>query len=348
MLIYFHIPFCDSKCNYCSFNSFTNLHYLIDEYFIALNTALEWELSNLQEPIESIFIGGGTPSVANFKYYEKLFNTLFPYIDKNVEITIEANPNSATKEWLEGMHSLGINRISFGVQSFDDNKLKALNRAHNSKEAINAVENAHKVGFENISLDIIYDTYLDTNELLQKDINLALSLPINHISTYELIVENLPWFKSGEVKQNSESFNFFVRDLIANGGLPQYEVSNYGTYRCKHNIGYWQHKNYLGIGAGAVGFKDNFRYYPKSGVKAYIQEPLEIRKEYLSSDDILTEKIMLGLRSCVGVDMNILTQSMQEKVKILIDEEKLEMKNGIIYAKELFLADEISLFIMQN
>jgi len=348
VLIYFHIPFCDSKCNYCSFNSFTNLHHLIDEYFIALNTALEWELSNLQEPIESIFIGGGTPSVANFKYYEKLFNTLFPYIDKNVEITIEANPNSATKEWLEGMHSLGINRISFGVQSFDDNKLKALNRAHNSKEAINAVENAHKVGFENISLDIIYDTYLDTNELLQKDINLALSLPINHISTYELIVENLPWFKSGEVKQNSESFNFFVRDLIVGGGLKQYEVSNYGTYRCKHNIGYWQHKNYLGIGAGAVGFKDNFRYYPKSGVKAYIQEPLEVRKEYLRSNDILTEKIMLGLRSCVGVDMNILTQSMQEKAKILINEEKLEIKNGIIYAKELFLADEISLFIMQN
>ena len=348
MLIYFHIPFCDSKCNYCSFNSFTNLHHLIDEYFTALNTALEWELNNLQEPIESIFIGGGTPSVANYKHYEKLFNTLSPYIDENIEITIEANPNSATKEWLEGMHSLGINRVSFGVQSFDDNKLKALNRAHNSKEAINAVENAHKVGFENISLDIIYDTYLDTNELLQKDINLALSLPINHISTYELIVENLPWFKSGEVKQNSESFNFFVRDLIVGGGLEQYEVSNYGTYKCKHNIGYWQHKNYLGIGAGAVGFKDSFRYYPKSGVKAYIQEPLEVRKEYLSSEDILTEKIMLGLRSCVGVDMNILTQSMQEKAKILINEEKLEMKNGIIYAKELFLADEISLFIMQN
>ena len=323
------------------------MHEFIDVYFEALYSATKWELNDLDTKIDTIFIGGGTPSVAKPKHYEKIFNLLDRHISKDCEITIEANPNSASKEWLKEIYNLGVNRVSFGVQSFNDKKLTALNRAHNSLQAIIAVEDAYSIGFKNISIDIIYDTYLDTFSLLEDDINFAFKLPINHISTYELIKENLPWFKD-DVKKNDERFNFFVRDLIVSNGFKQYEVSNYGTYFCRHNIAYWQHKEYIGIGAGAVGFRKNYRYYPKSAIKAYINDPISNRKEYLSSEDILIEKIMLGLRSFVGVDLKILPKDMQNRALLLQKEDKVDIVNGIIYAKEFFLADEISLFIIQN
>ncbi len=136
------------------------------------------------------------------------------------------------------MKNLGVNRFSFGVQSFDEVKLKALNRAHSSKEAVKAIENAFKIGVENISLDIIYDFYLDTKALLKKDLEQAFALPINHISTYELTIEKATEFsKKPNIKQNKESFNFFIKELISKN-FPWYEVSNYGVYKSQHNIGY--------------------------------------------------------------------------------------------------------------
>ncbi len=351
MLLYLHIPFCDSKCFYCSFNSYTNLHDRIKSYFYALNESLKWQLRHFnitKNSIETLFIGGGTPSVANAKYYENIFKTLEPFLKENSEITCEANPNSATKEWLKEMKTLGVNRFSFGVQSFNEDKLKALNRAHSSKEAIDAINNAYSIGVENISLDIIYDFYLDTKELLQKDINQAFALPINHISTYELIIQKGTSFnKTPEVKQNKESFNFFIRDEISKK-FPWYEVSNYGLYKSSHNLGYWRHKEYLGVGAGAVGFINNKRYYPHSNIDKFIKEPFYYKKETLNFNEIKTEKIFLGLRSEVGVREEILNPKEQEIANLLVKEKKLEYKNGYYFNKDYFLADELALFIMQN
>jgi len=350
--LYIHIPFCDSKCFYCSFNSYTNLHDRINNYFKALNRSLKWQLEYFninKNSISTLFIGGGTPSVAEARYYIDIFNTLNIYLKDDVEITFEANPNSATKEWLKGIKSLGANRVSFGVQSFNDNKLQALNRAHSPKEAIDAIENSYNIGFKNISLDLIYDFYTDTKELLKSDIKQAFKLPINHISTYELIIEKATHFSNKEnVKANIESFNFLVRDEIVNRGLNWYEVSNYGSYRSKHNIGYWQHNNYLGVGAGAVGFIDNFRYYPHTNVDKFIKEPFYYRKEILSKNDILTEKIFLALRSLVGIDSNILTKDMIKRADILVKENKLVLRDGRYFNIDYFLSDELALFIMQN
>ncbi len=351
MLLYLHIPFCDSKCFYCSFNSYTNLHDRIKSYFRTLNLSLKYQLEifNIKpNSIKTIFIGGGTPSVPDAKYYEEIFKTLSPYLKSDTEITSEANPNSASISWLQEMKNFGINRFSFGVQSFNDEKLKALNRIHSKEEAIKAVENAYKIGVKNISIDIIYDLFIDTKELILKDIDLALKLPINHISTYELIIEKGTDFsKKPEVKKNKESFNFLVRDEIIKK-FPWYEVSNYGLYKSKHNIGYWKHKNYLGVGAGAVGFQNSFRYYPHTNIDKFIQEPLFFKKEYLSKSDIKTEKIFLGLRSCVGISQNILSENEIKKANLLVNENKLEYENGYYFNKEFFLADELALFIMQN
>jgi len=352
MLTYIHIPFCDSKCHYCSFNSYTNLHDRIANYMKALKSQLLWDLERFKikpNSLETLFIGGGTPSCVAPDYYKEIFEILKPYLIKNAEITTEANPNSATKDWLEGMQALGVNRVSFGVQSFNNKKLQELNRAHNAKEAIEAIENAHNIGIKNISLDIIYDFYSDTKELITNDLKQAFALPINHISAYELTIEKATNFsKTPEVKKGSESLGFHLQELVTKHGFKQYEVSNYGRYQSQHNIGYWQHKEYLGIGAGAVGYKNQERYYPNTNIDNYIKKPLKVRSEELSKEDILTEKIFLGLRSCVGVEQNILTKKQNRQADILVQENKLILKDSKYFNKEYFLSDEYALFIMQN
>ncbi len=192
MLLYIHIPFCDSKCHYCSFNSYVDLFHLRETYMNALLIQLRFELErfNAQEKsIETIFIGGGTPSTVRPELYRPIFELLRPYIKDNAEITSEANPNSATSEWLEGMYLLGVNRISFGVQSFDDEKLKKLGRAHKASDASAALKRAERAGFEHLSLDLIYAVDGDTKELLEHDLKEAFALPIDHLSAYALTIE---------------------------------------------------------------------------------------------------------------------------------------------------------------
>ena len=199
MLLYIHIPFCDSKCSYCAFNSYVDKFHLKEAYMKALLTQLEYELQRFDakpHSIETLFIGGGTPSTIAPKLYEPIFKLLKPYLACGSEITSEANPNSATYEWLSGMWELGVNRISFGVQSFNAQKLKLLNRAHSNSQAKEAILNAQKVGFKNISLDLIYATLGDTKELLTHDLETAFSLPINHISAYALTIEEGTVFES--------------------------------------------------------------------------------------------------------------------------------------------------------
>lgn len=352
MLTYLHIPFCDSKCHYCSFNSYTTMHEKIENYMRSLQQSLQKQLADYKiqkDSLETLFIGGGTPSVVSAKLYEPIFKTLKPYLANEAEITCEVNPNSATKEWLAGMYALGVNRLSFGVQSFHEQKLKQLNRAHSAKEAIAAITSASHIGYKNLSLDIIYDFATDTKELLQSDLEQAFALPINHISSYELTIEKATHFtKTPEVKQNNHDLGFFLRDYIVAKGFTQYEVSNYGTYQSIHNMGYWQHKNYLGVGAGAVGCIDGVRYYPHSNIELFIKKPHFKREELLTQNDILTEKIFLGLRSTVGIAQNILPPSMQERANILVQEGRLALSSAIYYNQEFFLSDELALFIMQN
>ena len=349
MLLYIHIPFCDSKCHYCSFNSYVDKFHLKELYMEALHLQLLYELErfNAKEgEIESLFIGGGTPSCIKPELYKKIFETIRPYLKENAEITSEANPNSATQEWLEGMKALGANRISFGVQSFDNRKLKTLNRAHNSKQAAEAVHNAKKAGFENISLDIIYGVLDDTKKLLKNDLQMAFSLPINHISAYALTIEEgTPFEKRPSMSQERLDFTKWLFEEIERFGFTQYEISNFGTYKSSHNMGYWQYKEYMGVGSGAVGKLGISRYYPQSEIQSYIESPLNIKEEILTPDEIKTEKLFLGLRSCVGVDSNILNKDELNKAMLLRDEKKLFLKDDVFYNYDYLLADEIALFI---
>lgn len=350
MLLYIHIPFCDSKCFYCAFNSYTSLHSLRDDYMNALKLQLTDGLLKNNKKIETIFIGGGTPSTIKAHKYKEIMNIVKPYLVENCEITIEANPNSASKEWLEEIYKVGINRVSFGVQSFDDKKLKFLGRNHNHNQAIEAINNAKEVGFENINCDIIYDTELDTKELLENDIRIIKNLPINHISAYSLIIEEgTKFFEKKNVQVENEELARFLFDEFKKLGFDQYEISNFAMgekAQSKHNLGYWQYKEYLGVGSGAVGCINNERLYTQKDVHKYIENPLEcVEVETLSEDDILTEKVLLGFRSIVGVDINMFKEVVQKKVNMLVDEKKVDKVNNIIYAKDFMLADELSLFL---
>jgi len=351
-LLYIHIPFCDSKCNYCAFNSYTNLNHLKKDYFEALKKQF---LSLNPKNYKTVFIGGGTPSTMSVNFYEKLFTLLEPYIKNPKEITIECNPN-VKYEWLKEIKSLGINRISFGVQSFNEEKLKFLNRNHSPTLAVKAIESAKKAGFENINLDLIYSTAIDSKELLLNDLKIAFSLPITHISAYSLTIEKGTNFEGdfSKRKEDEELEIFFIEKIKEK--FTQYEISNFGK-PCLHNLGYWEGVEYDGIGAGAVGFRKvpsskfqvpskNFRYYSQENVYEYLKNPTQYSYEYLTPEDIKKEKVFLGLRSIVGFEENILNEQEKKRVEILINEKKLHKKANRIYSNDFLLADALSAYIL--
>ncbi len=297
--------------------------------------------------IETLFIGGGTPSTVAPELFTPFFEQVTPFLTQNAEITTEANPNSATEKWLKGMHNLGVNRVSFGVQSFYEEKLKLLGRNHHAKEAIAASHTAAEVGFENISIDLIYGTATDTKTLLEEDLDIAFSLPINHLSAYSLTIEEgTAFFQTPEVSRDDTDIARWFTAQIRTRGFVQYEISNFGTYRSRHNLGYWQYKDYIGIGSGAVGFMKNRRFYPVPSVEHYIANPLQISEEPLDSEAIKSEKVLLGLRSDVGVEMDILSHEEQKRANLLCKEGKLMLHKTRLHNPDFFLSDEIALFLL--
>ncbi len=316
----------------------------------ALLAQLEFELKRFkaeEKSIETIFIGGGTPSTVKPELYRPIFELLRPYIKDNAEITSEANPNSATSEWLEGMYALGVNRISFGVQSFNDEKLKKLGRAHRAVDASSAIMRAKEAGFKHLSLDLIYAVDGDTRELLAHDLQEAFKLPIDHLSAYALTIEEgTPFASTPDVANEKLALTeWFLKSIKAH--FPTYEISNFGNYHSRHNLGYWEYKDYIGLGSGAVGFLKETRYYPTKDVQAYIENPLDIQSERLSEASIKTEKIFLGLRSIVGVSENILSKQELKNAQLLVDENKLTYEEGSFYNEDYLLSDELALFIQQ-
>lgn len=348
MLLYIHIPFCDSKCSYCAFNSYVDKFSLREAYMNALLIQLKAELlrfnASPDNPIETVFIGGGTPSTVDPSLYRPIFEMIDPYLIKGCEITSEANPNSATRTWLEGMFELGVNRLSFGVQSFNNEKLKILGRAHHTQQALEAIRTASAMGYKRLSLDLIYGVQGDTRALLKADIAQALTLPIDHISLYALTIEEKTAFeKTPEIAQEELDLTHWLFREITSQGFEQYEISNFGKYRSRHNIGYWEHKPYIGLGAGGVGFLNNSRYYPSTDVEHYIQNPCEHTTEEIGENALFCEKLFLGFRSCIGVNANLLTKKQKDQADLLCREGVLSSRNERYFNTDFLLADEIAL-----
>lgn len=345
MHLYIHIPFCDSKCGYCAFFSKTNQNHLLAPYFESLLLDLKHQIQQFcVHKISSIFIGGGTPNIADSKYYAPIFEILLPLCQKDCEITLEANPNLLKKDWLLDLKSFGLNRLSMGVQSFYEDKLKLLERNHNQKDIFNAFDIALN-SLENVNIDLIYDCVLDSKERLYNELQSALQLGITHLSAYSLSIDSHSSFAKHNRNdtQSKQSYGEFVRDFLTSFGFLQYEVSNYSPHKkCQHNLGYWQNHEYLGVGASAVGRIGNHRYNGFMNIESYIKTPLQKNIEVLSQKDLEFEEIFLGLRSEVGVRREILDS---KKLDIVLDEKLCFESKNRIYAKDFFNADNLALYL---
>ena len=280
--LYIHIPFCVKKCNYCDFLSFTSEPFTRELYTNALCSEIEYKGRKLNDRIvTSIYIGGGTPSVLETKYISKIvdvINDTFT-INEEAEFTIECNPGTVSRESLNVYKMLGINRLSFGVQSSNDDELKLLGRIHDYSSFINSLDYALRAGFINISADIMYGLPHQTIKTLRKTLSDVSRFNLKHLSVYSLIIEeNTPFYNEYYddyvMQSNGNLTSFlpsedelsemtdFVHAYLNNRGYKQYEISNYAKkgYECRHNIGYWKRKEYLGVGLGAASLLDEVRY----------------------------------------------------------------------------------------
>lgn len=337
--IYVHIPFCKRKCYYCDFVSFDNRPNDIAKYVSALCKELE---SAKQESAGTIFIGGGTPSILTNAQISKIFK----HLPKAAEVTIETNPNSVTKAKLLHWLSLGINRISIGVQSFDPAVLKTLGRIHTVKQAIDAIKLAHECGFRNINLDIIHSV---TNAPVKIPPDIFKYL--THVSAYALIIEpNTPFARThlltpaGQVDPNrvisdDESIKQQKQIELQLGfnGFEKYEVSNFARpgFECKHNLAYWrpQTHEYVGFGLGAHSYINDTRYSNTTDFDKYVSGHFleEKSKKICNLDDLLVESIMLGLRTTHGVEAQLLSHK-QSELRMLKDLKLVKEDNGRISA----------------
>lgn len=350
MTLYLHIPFCDSKCGYCAFNSRVGLENLKKPYMEKLTQNLQNELKKYPNmKFTSLYIGGGTPSVVDESLYEGIFMLLSGKMIENAEMNIEANPNSLNESWLKTMKDYGINRLSLGVQSFFPSKLKFLERSHRADSIFQSFDVISKIGLENVSIDLIYGTPFCDETLLRNEINESCKLPINHISAYQLSIDEGSKFFAQKKEQkllcfsDFSSIGHFVKGLLEEKGFLQYEVSNYTKgHKSLHNLSYWKSEDYLGIGAGAVGCIGNMRYYPPCEITEYLQDK-EIKKEILNEDEKDFESLFLGMRCEVGVLETKIKD--KEKLALLLSEKKIQKRGNKIYNNDFFLGDEIALFL---
>lgn len=379
--LYFHIPFCTAKCGYCDFNSYA-LQNLIDreqvdskhwasQYTDALIIEIKNRVEELhltKRKVQSIFFGGGTPSLFPPEEIQRILeasNESFDLIS-HPEISLEANPNSSDYNLFKNLKKIGINRLSFGIQSFNDKLLKNLDRIHSGKQAKNAFYLAKEAGFENISIDLMFGIPFQTKEIANSDIQTAVNLNPKHISAYELTIEPGTSFHALHMKGKlngliSESLSlemWEMRDeILHNSGYEQYEISNFAKsgFKCKHNLNYWKRGDYLGIGAGAHSLIENQRIWNHLRPDTYIknsQSPTAGKEKIKDEKKILGESLMLGLRlkeglslselkEKTGLDTEILFKKSFEdfyKNKLLIkDKEKLKLtKKGMLLSNQIF------------
>ena len=353
--IYIHIPFCLQKCFYCDFNSYANKQELVEKYTFALcNEILKNAEILSQYKISTIYMGGGTPSYIDSKYIKQILDTLFLFVDKEYlkEVTIEVNPNSVTEEKLKVYKDSGVNRLSIGLQTNHNDILKKIGRAHKIEEFEKALDIANKVGFNNISADLIYplpDLDLNRfNETLDYILNLK-DKNIKHISIYNLEIHENTKLKflldEGYVTlvDEDEEYEMYtaLNKRFKDAGYNRYEISNYSIpgYESNHNLRYWNQSLYLGFGAGASSFFGGSRYRNENSIEKYISYldkgiSIIAEKEDLDLLSLMKEYVMLALRKIEGLDVTNFKSKYKKDVYELFSEELNSLINDGLLEKE--------------
>lgn len=329
--LYIHIPYCRKRCNYCDFYKETSLQNkatLLD----AIGKELALRKTYLSDnKLSTIYFGGGTPSVLSYDEINLIFETIYKYykISEQVEVSFEANPDDLTPAYLQMLGKTPINRLSIGIQSFDDKVLQLMNRRHSSSQAVNAVREAKEVGFENISLDIIYGVPNTNVAYLQENLAKLVSLEPLHISAYHLsIEEGTPFARMKkekyiseiEDKESEEQYHLLV-SYLQDKGYEQYEISNFcqGEAISQHNTSYWMQQEYLGVGPSAHSYDKVSRQWNIANTNLYVSALQEdkpyFEKEILSVVDAFNDYLMVRLRTKWGVDVAYLKRTFGEKMK---------------------------------
>ena len=342
--LYIHIPFCSNKCPYCDF---TSIVYLDNNLYRRYVEGLKRELtfySDLEFSIETIYFGGGTPSILKpeligevINFIKDNFNT-----ERNLEITIEVNPEDYNLEDFYKLKSFGVNRVSIGNQSFLRKNLISLGRVHNPISTLKAIQNSIYAGIKNINLDLIFGIENQTLEDLEIDLEIYTDLPITHISAYLLTAyEETPLgqlVKQKKYKLPDEKIQrdmyIFINSYLEDRGFYRYELSNWSrkNYQCKHNLSYWELKEFLGIGVSSWSFIKNTHFGNTKNIFEYLNKvenfvkPISFR-DVLTEEDLKFEKVMLGLRLSKGVELNLL-KGKKEAIDVLVNSGFAEIRDN--------------------
>ena len=362
--IYIHVPFCAKKCFYCDY--YTVVNYDEDRLSLFFNS-LSKEIESYKDIADSftfdtIFIGGGTPSIINPKYIDNIFNALSINLGLShaTEITLEINPGEAALENLKALKSIGVNRLSVGVQSFNNKILHFLTRNHRKSDIFKTIENARKSGFENINCDIIYNIPNQTQSTWRENLIALIDLDIEHISCYSLVVEQetelYQLVKSEDIKMPDNDNSYYLyksaQEILGKKGFFQYEVTSWSkrNFECKHNYHYWNIDPCISFGPSAHGFYEGKRYWNVKNIDKYIdfisneRSPVEF-SEKLSDRDIANELLGFGIRTIEGLDLTKIPESKKNDVYFSIQNNLKKWGNFLIYSdKKLKLAKNGFLF----
>ncbi len=354
--LYIHIPFCHHKCIYCNFYSIAQ-SFDKDLYVDCLVKELALKKNVIDNNLQTIYFGGGTPSLLTINQLEKILKAIhYLYtITQKAEITLEANPENCSKEYLSNLKQLGINRLSIGIESFDDKELKLLNRSHTSLQAKQAIENAKMIGYENISIDLISNLMDSTLDKWKANIETFLDYDLQHISCYTLMIEEntmleklikkhkyLPLDEDLSLKQFDLTMN-----LLEKNSFIHYETSSYSKkgYQSKHNLVYWTFKDYLGIGAAAHSYYNNQRMWNEDNVKLYVNRIKNsytntyYQKEILRPIDNYNEYIMLSVRMQGGLKPSYVKENFPNHYEIFLQRLKVLIKDNF-FDKDLNLTQK--------
>jgi len=345
--LYLHIPFCKSKCFYCDFYSVSETS-LKEEWLDALLLELKTEpvfLGTEKPVLRTVYFGGGTPSQLSFNEFEQIFSSIEANFDLSTceEITLEANPDDLTPSYIAMLRRLPFNRISIGVQSFDDAELRAINRRHTASAAAEVVLECYRQGFSNISLDLMYGLPGQTVESFLDSVRQAVSLPVKHISSYSLSWEEgsvlYSKWQRGELKQASEEISeacfFGMMEVLEKAGFKQYELSNFALegFHSKHNSSYWDGSHYLGVGPGAHSYNGLVRRFNPPSLKRYIEgvrQGLDFREtEELDTATKYNDVIITRLRTMQGLNITELSAKFgSEKLAYCLKNAAVSIRNG--------------------
>lgn len=321
MMLYIHVPFCKSRCIYCDFYSTTCLSLRTDYVEAVCNEIHERTDYLPTRRLDTIYLGGGTPSQLSLASLETLFECIKSHfdIDPNAEVTVETNPDDVTPEFVEGLHRLPVNRVSLGVQTFSDEQLQFLHRRHSAAQVNQAVQKLHDAGYSNISIDLIYGLPGQTLAQWSRDVDEALSLPVQHLSAYALIYEEGTQLwrlrEQGSVREAEDELSLAMFECLidkaCSAGFEHYEISNFARpgMRSRHNSGYWDDVPYLGVGPGAHSFNGVSRRWNNPDLNAYVKAHGLTECCHLYGDELLTEDmlhnetVMKRLRTCEGIDL---------------------------------------------